>query len=176
MRPEDDRELLRAVRASLGNLEWLRTCLNQDRGEIRADDKGFTAIHFAAQSGRLACLQVLVEEYKFPVDLPTNSGQTPLHPVIHRNNEAMALPCNHYLITQGAALNTQTCDGSTPLRLAAHQGLLSCVKQLVQDGTSVHAPDAMGCKPIDYCKIWNHRTCIRFLKDAMWKKDKKDCP
>nr|XP_031322331.1 ankyrin repeat domain-containing protein 53-like [Camelus dromedarius] len=64
--------------ASLGNLEWLRMCLNLNRGERRPDDKGFTAIHFAAQSGRLACLQVLVEEYKFPVDLPTNSGQTPL--------------------------------------------------------------------------------------------------
>ncbi|XP_064350478.1 ankyrin repeat domain-containing protein 53 [Camelus dromedarius] len=160
--------------ASLGNLEWLRMCLNLNRGERRPDDKGFTAIHFAAQSGRLACLQVLVEEYKFPVDLPTNSGQTPLHLVIQWNNEAMALACIHYLITQGAALNTRTRDGSTPLHLAARQGLLSCVKRLVQDGANVHAQDAMGCKPIDYCRIWNHRDCIRFLKDAMWKKDKKD--
>ncbi|XP_055395249.1 ankyrin repeat domain-containing protein 53 [Bubalus kerabau] len=160
--------------ASLGNLEWLRFCLNRHRGEILADDKGFTAIHFAAQSGKLACLQVLVEEYKFPVNLPTNNGQTPLHLVIHGDNKTMALACIHYLIKQGAALNTQTCNGSTPLHLAAREGLLSCVKVLVQKGANVHAQDATGCKPIDYCKIWNHRVCARFLKDAMWKRDKKD--
>ncbi|KAM7239035.1 hypothetical protein CapIbe_010555 [Capra ibex] len=160
--------------ASLGNLEWLRFCLNRHCGEIVADDKGFTAIHFAAQSGKLACLQVLVEEYKFPVNLPTNNGQTPLHLVIHGDNKTMALPCIHYLIKQGAALNTQTCNGSTPLHLAAREGLLSCVKVLVQKGANVHARDATGCKPIDYCKIWNHRVCARFLKDAMWKRDKKD--
>ncbi|TKC36880.1 hypothetical protein EI555_016658 [Monodon monoceros] len=160
--------------ASLGNLEWLRFCLNRHRGKIPADDKGFTAIHFAAQSGKLACLRVLVEEYKFPADLPTNNGQTPLHLVIHSDNKTVALPCIHYLIKQGAALNTQTCNGSTPLHLAAREGLLSCVKVLVQKGANVHAQDAMGCKPIDYCKIWNHRICARFLKDAMWKQDKKD--
>nr|XP_030733573.1 ankyrin repeat domain-containing protein 53 [Globicephala melas] len=160
--------------ASLGNLEWLRFCLNRHRGKIPADDKGFTAIHFAAQSGKLACLRVLVEEYKFPADLPTNNGQTPLHLVIRSDNKTTALPCIHYLIKQGAALNTQTCNGSTPLHLAAREGLLSCVKVLVQKGANVHAQDAMGCKPIDYCKIWNHRICARFLKDAMWKQDKKD--
>ncbi|XP_057599362.1 ankyrin repeat domain-containing protein 53 [Hippopotamus amphibius kiboko] len=160
--------------ASLGNLEWLRFCLNRHGGEILADDKGFTAIHSAAQSGKLACLQVLVEEYKFPVDLPTNNGQTPLHLVIHGDNKDMALPCIHYLIKQGAALNIQTCNGSTPLHLAAREGLLSCVKVLVQKGANVHAQDARGCKPIDYCKIWTHRICARFLKDAMWKRDKKD--
>ncbi|XP_027477398.1 ankyrin repeat domain-containing protein 53 [Zalophus californianus] len=160
--------------AALGNLEWLRFCLNRDRDKIPADDKGFTAIHFAAQNGKLTCLQVLVEEYKFPVDLPTNNGQTPLHLVIHGDNKTMTLPCIHYLLNQGAALNTQTCNGSTPLHLAACKGLLSCVKVLVQNGANVHARDAMGCKPIDYCKIWNHRDCARFLKDAMWKRDKKD--
>ncbi|EFB22273.1 hypothetical protein PANDA_002876, partial [Ailuropoda melanoleuca] len=160
--------------AALGNLEWLRFCLSRDRDKIPADDKGFTAIHFAAQSGKLPCLQLLVEEYQFPVDLPTSSGQTPLHLVIHGDNKTMTLPCIHYLLKRGAALNTQTCNGSTPLHLAACKGLLSCVKVLVQNGANVHARDAVGCKPIDYCKIWNHRDCARFLKDAMWKRDKKD--
>ncbi|XP_036118311.1 ankyrin repeat domain-containing protein 53 [Molossus molossus] len=160
--------------AALGNLEWLRFCLNPDFREIPADNKGFTAIHFAAQSGKLECLKVLVEEYKFPVDLPTNNGQTPLHLAIHRENKTTVLPCIHYLLKCGAAINTQTCNGSTPLHLAAREDLLSCVKVLVKNGANVHARDAMGCKPIDYCKIWNYRVCARFLKDAMWKRDKKD--
>ena len=61
----------------------------------------------------------------------------------------------------GGGLHSQTCNGSTPLHLAAREGLLSCVKVLVQKGANVHAQDARGCKPIDYCKIWNHRICAR---------------
>nr|XP_045225057.1 ankyrin repeat domain-containing protein 53 isoform X3 [Macaca fascicularis] len=105
--------------AAVGNVEWLRFCLNQSLREIPTDYKGFTAIHFAAQRGKLACLQVLVEEYKFPVNLLTNNSQTPLHLVIHKDNTTVALPCIYYLLEKGAALNA-------------------------------------------------------FLKDAMWKKDKKD--
>ncbi|XP_050610418.1 ankyrin repeat domain-containing protein 53 isoform X3 [Macaca thibetana thibetana] len=160
--------------AAVGNVEWLRFCLNQSLREIPTDYKGFTAIHFAAQRGKLACLQVLVEEYKFPVNLLTNNSQTPLHLVIHKDNTTVALPCIYYLLEKGAALNAQTCNGCTPLHLAVREGLLDCVKVLVQSGANVHAQDAMGYKPIDFCKIWNHRACARFLKDAMWKKDKKD--
>uniref|UniRef100_A0A8C9H592 Ankyrin repeat domain 53 n=1 Tax=Piliocolobus tephrosceles TaxID=591936 RepID=A0A8C9H592_9PRIM len=105
--------------AAVGNVEWLRFCLNHSLREIPTDYKGFTAIHFAAQRGKLACLQVLIEEYKFPVNLLTNNSQTPLHLVIHRDNTTVALPCIYYLLEKGAALNA-------------------------------------------------------FLKDAMWKKDKKD--
>ncbi|XP_007523758.2 ankyrin repeat domain-containing protein 53 [Erinaceus europaeus] len=159
--------------AARGNLEWLRYCLKRHRSAILADDKGFTAIHFAAQGTNLSCLQALVEEYKFPVDLPTNSGHTPLHLTIQKN-KATTLACMNYLIKKGADVNFLTNNGSTPLHLAAREGLLSCVKVLVQNGANVHAQDAMGCKPIDYCKIWNYRSCARFLKDAMWKRDKKD--
>ncbi|XP_004369428.1 ankyrin repeat domain-containing protein 53 [Trichechus manatus latirostris] len=160
--------------AAVGNVEWLRFCLNRNTGEIPADSKGFTAIHFAAQRGKLACLQVLVEEYKFPVNQPTNNGQTPLHLVVHRDNKTMVLPCIHYLLRKKAAINAQTQNGCTPLHVAAREGLLGCLKVLVENGANVHAEDATGCKPIDLCKIWNHRTCARFLKDAMWKRDKKD--
>ncbi|XP_004691413.1 PREDICTED: ankyrin repeat domain-containing protein 53 [Condylura cristata] len=158
--------------AGLGNLEWLRFCLNRKHDGILKDDKGFTAIHFAAQNGKLASLQVLIEEYQFPVDLPTNNGQTPLHLVI-QGDKANTLPCILYLLKKGAALTAETCNGSTPLHLAAREGLLSCVKVLVQNGANVYAQDAMGCKPIDYCIIWNNRDCARFLKHAMWKQDKK---
>ncbi|KAL6086251.1 hypothetical protein STEG23_034541 [Scotinomys teguina] len=160
--------------ASVGNVEWLRFCLKREHKEITVDDKGFTAIHFAAQRSKLSCLQVLVEEYKFPVDLPTNNGQTPLHLVLHKDNRSDVVPCIEYLLKKGAAINSKTCHGSTPLHLAARSGLLGCMKVLVQNGANVHAQDAMGHKPIDYCKLWNHRTCARFLKDAMWKQNKKD--
>lgn len=55
----------------------------------------------------------------------------------------------------------QTYTGSTPLHLASCNGLLGCVELLVQSGANVHAQDATGFKPIDYCRLWNHRTCAR---------------
>lgn len=67
--------------------------------------QGFTALHFAAQRNKLPCLQVLVDEYKFPVDQPTNSGQTPLHLVIQKNNRSDILPCVDYLLKKGADIN-----------------------------------------------------------------------
>ncbi|XP_019060854.1 ankyrin repeat domain-containing protein 53 [Fukomys damarensis] len=172
--PESSRNYSQLFAAAVGNVEWLRFCLNQDHGEIQRDRKGFTAIHFAAQRGKLACMKVLIEEYKVPVDLPTYSGQTPLHLVMHKDNKTMAVPCILYLLKKGASINSRTGNGFTPLHLAAQEGLLGCMKTLVQSGANVRAQDATGCKPIDYCKIWNHRACARFLKDAMWKQDKKD--
>ncbi|XP_075392167.1 ankyrin repeat domain-containing protein 53 [Tenrec ecaudatus] len=160
--------------ASVGNTDWLRLCLNRNTGETPTDSKGFSAIHCAAQQCKLECLQVLLEEYNFPVNQRTHLGQTPLHLVIHRDSETVVLPCIQYLLAKDAAINAQTKCGCTPLHLAAREGLLGCVKVLVANGADVHAQDVTGCKPIDLCKIWNHRSCARFLKDAMWKRDKND--
>ncbi|XP_006881067.1 PREDICTED: ankyrin repeat domain-containing protein 53 [Elephantulus edwardii] len=160
--------------AAVGNVDWLRLCLDQNMGDISEDSKGFTAVHYAAQQGKLACLKVLVEEYKFSVNRPTNKGHTPLHLAIHKDNRAMVLPCIHYLIKKKAAVNAQAQDGCTPLHVAAREGLMSCLKVLVENGANVHAQDIKGCKPVDLCKIWNHRACARFLKDAMWRQDKED--
>lgn len=67
--------------------------------------QGFSAIHFAAEEGKLDCLRVLIEEYQFPVNLPTQNGQTPLHLVIHKDNKTVVLPCIDYLLQKGAAIN-----------------------------------------------------------------------
>ncbi|KAM6221183.1 ankyrin repeat domain-containing protein 53 [Rhynchocyon petersi] len=160
--------------AAVGNAQWLRFCLSQNTGDISEDGKGFTAIHFAAQHSKLECLRVLVEEFQFSVNRPTNNGQTPLHLAVRRDSRPVVLPCIHYLIKNKAAINAQTHDGCTPLHVAAREGLLSCMKVLVENGANVHAQDVTGCKPIDFCKIWNHRTCARFLKDAMWREEKED--
>lgn len=118
--------------AALGNLKWLRFCLDPDLEEIPTDNKGFSAIHFAAQSCQLECLQVLVEEYKFPVDLPTNNGQTPLHLVIHKENKNMVLPCIHYLLEHGASLNTPSAAASLPTLKPSHWGMSSPWHQVLE--------------------------------------------
>ncbi|MEE6522029.1 hypothetical protein FKM82_020422, partial [Ascaphus truei] len=62
----------------------------------------------------------------------------------------------------------------TPLHQASSEGLQDCVVTLVEAGADVHAKDSQGQKPIDLCQIWCHRACARYLRNAMWNRDKED--
>ncbi|XP_036604396.1 ankyrin repeat domain-containing protein 53 [Trichosurus vulpecula] len=159
--------------ASVGNLDWLHHCLKNQK-DIRSDRRGFTALHLAAERGNLECMIALVDQYKFPVETTTTKGWTPLHLAINKDNPAVSLKCIQYLLQKGAPVNARNRNGITPLHLASGEGMLDCIKILVKAGADVHALDNHNRKGIDICKAWNHRECARFLKDAMWKRDKKD--
>nr|XP_020856845.1 LOW QUALITY PROTEIN: ankyrin repeat domain-containing protein 53 [Phascolarctos cinereus] len=159
--------------ACLGNLEWLHHSLKHRKG-VRSDCRGFTALHLAAERGHLDCMIALVDRYKFPLSMTTNKGWTPLHLAISKENSGVALKCVQFLLEKGAPVNVQNRNGITPLHLAAWEGMLDCIKVLVKAGADVHALDRQNRKSIDLCRLWNHRECARFLKDAMWKQDKKD--
>ncbi|XP_056669867.1 ankyrin repeat domain-containing protein 53 [Monodelphis domestica] len=166
-----DQELLAA---SVGNLEWLHQCLRSFKGDIQCDRRGFSALHLAAERGNLQCVIALVEQYKFPLAATTKKGWTPLHLALTRNSPGVALKCVQYLLNKGAPVNVRNQNGVTPLHLAALEGMLDCLKFLVKAGADVHAVDNQKRKGIDLCRIWHHRECARFLKDAMWKQDKEE--
>uniref|UniRef100_A0A674JQL4 Ankyrin repeat domain 53 n=1 Tax=Terrapene triunguis TaxID=2587831 RepID=A0A674JQL4_9SAUR len=69
---------------------------------------------------------------------------------------------------------SQNQGGTSPLHKAASEGRLNCIIELVEAGADVHAKDAEGQQPIDLCRIWAHRSCARYLSDAMWKTDKRN--
>lgn len=73
----------------------------------------------------------------------------------------MSLVFPSCLLPTAGVLQSQTSNGSTPLHLAAREGLMSIVKVLVKNGADVHTRDARGYKAIDYCKLWNDRPCAR---------------
>lgn len=57
---------------------------------------------------------------------------------------------------------TRTTDsGTTPLHLAASEGLLECTEILVQAGADVLAQDSMGHTPLDLARIWCRRKVAR---------------
>ncbi|XP_072479990.1 ankyrin repeat domain-containing protein 53 [Notamacropus eugenii] len=165
-----DQELLAA---SVGHLDWLHQSLKNQK-DFRSDRRGFTALHLAAERGNLECMIALVDHYKFPLDMTTTKGWTPLHLAINKDNPVISLQCIEYLLKKGAPINARNRNGMTPLHLASGEGMLDCIKVLVKAGADVHALDNQNRKCIDICKTWNHRECARFLKDAMWKRDKKD--
>ncbi|CAH2299302.1 ankyrin repeat domain-containing 53 [Pelobates cultripes] len=162
------------VAATVGNVDLLQIGMNTAGGNLKADKEGFTALHRAAQYCRLPCLQLLVEDYGVNVNLPTHSGLTPLHLVLSEKVGSQVLTCAQYLIKHGADVNVLGKDNATPLHLAAGKGLKECIVMLVGSGADLHAKDSRGFKPIDWCTIYCHLVCARFLRDAMWKKDKED--
>uniref|UniRef100_A0A3P8S055 Uncharacterized protein n=1 Tax=Amphiprion percula TaxID=161767 RepID=A0A3P8S055_AMPPE len=53
-------------------------------------------------------------------------------------------------------------SGQTPLHLAASEGLLDCVEMLVEAGADVLLKDSIGLMPLDFSRIWCHRTVARY--------------
>ncbi|CAM2113726.1 unnamed protein product [Caretta caretta] len=143
-------------------------------GPYHERTEGFSAIHLAALYGRLECLKLIVEKFEVDVNLASLTGWTPIHLVMNKESGPRALECLQYLIGKGADINVQNQGGTSPLHKAASEGRLDCIIELVEAGADVHAKDAEGQQPIDLCRIWAHRSCARYLNDAMWKTDKRN--
>lgn len=160
--------------ASVGNVDWLRLCMQKADSHVEQDGNGFTALHMAALHGRLQCLKLLIEDYKIDVNLPSRCKWRALHLVLNQKNGKRAKECLQLLLQCGADVNTQSESKMTPLHQAAREGLKDCLAILVENGADVHAEDLQGNRPIDLCKIWCHRACARYLHNAMWNKDKEE--
>ncbi|XP_075704758.1 ankyrin repeat domain-containing protein 53 isoform X2 [Rhinoderma darwinii] len=160
--------------ASIGNVDWLQLCMKATDSQVKADGYGFTALHMAATHSRLQCLKLLIEDYGMDVNMGSTYGWRALHLVMNQKSGHRTMQCLRYLLQQGADVNAKSKNLTSPLHRAASEGLEDCVTALLEAGADVHAKDAEGNKPIDLCHLWCRRSCARYLRSAMWKKDKKD--
>ncbi|XP_066428957.1 ankyrin repeat domain-containing protein 53 isoform X2 [Eleutherodactylus coqui] len=160
--------------AATGNVDWLRLCMKAADSQMKADSYGFTALHMAAVHSRLPCLKLLLEDCSVDVNVPSAYGWRALHLVMNQKSGHRVMPCLRYLLRRGADVNVRSAQLSTPLHRAASEGLEDCIALLVAAGADVHAEDSEGHKPIDLCYLWCRRLSARYLRSAMWKKDKED--
>ncbi|XP_077136000.1 ankyrin repeat domain-containing protein 53 isoform X2 [Ranitomeya variabilis] len=167
-----DRDQLMA--ASIGNKDWLQLCMKASDSQVKADRYGFTALHMAAIHSHLRCLALLLEDHGMDVNAPSTYGWRALHLVMNQKSGHRVLPCLQYLLQRGADVNVRSQSGSTPLHRAASEGLEDCITVLVDAGADVHAEDSEGNKPIDLCHLRCRRSSARYLRSAMWNKDKQD--
>ncbi|KAM3936968.1 ankyrin repeat domain-containing protein 53 [Leptodactylus fuscus] len=160
--------------ASIGNVDWLQLSMKMADSPAKADRYGFTVLHMAAIHGRLQCLKLLLEDYGMDVNVASVYGWRALHLVMNQKSGGRAVQCLRYLLQQGADVNVRSTDLTTPLHRAASEGLDHCIAELVNAGADVHAKDSEGRTAMDLCHVWCHRSAARFLRSAMWKKDKED--
>ncbi len=106
---------------------------------------GWTALQFAAYSGRLDAVQLLVERGA-DVRAASKNGRatTALHvALLNRQSEAAK-----FLLERSADLEAIDADGSTPLHAAARAGTLEVIEFLIARGARVNARRKDGATPL----------------------------
>ncbi|XP_073764137.1 ankyrin repeat domain-containing protein 53 isoform X1 [Danio rerio] len=159
--------------AASGARDWLSLTLKKARKPLITDKHGLSVLHIAALHGHLDCMELLLAGGYADVNVSCPHGRRPLHMML----TAQSQPNTHagliYLLEHGAHISVSTDEGLTPLHQAAAEGLTDCTETLVRHGANTHTPDTSGHTPLDLARIWGHRDTARFLKDAMWRKDKE---
>jgi len=128
-----------ATIAAHGQTDELIRILESGRPPNLPDDKGETALHYAAQLGDQRMVQALLY-YKAAVDPRDQFGNTPLHWAAQRGNVAVL----QMLIDAKAAIDPQNRQGVTPLMMAAQAGQAQAVRLLLQDGADPRRADFTG--------------------------------
>ncbi|HEX3971399.1 MAG TPA: ankyrin repeat domain-containing protein [Stellaceae bacterium] len=128
-----------AIVASHGKTDDLIRILQSGRTPNAPDEKGETALHYAAQLGNQQMVQALLY-YKAAVDPRDQFGNTPLHWAAQRGSVAIL----QMLIDAKAAIDPQNRQGVTPLMMAAQGGQAQAVRLLLKDGADPHRADFTG--------------------------------
>lgn len=160
--------------AAIGDVEWLKQSLRENGSQINFDKNGLTALHLAAIHGRLECLKLCIEKFKYSVNLASSTGWRPVHFAVSNQTGKRSLQCLSYLLEKGADPSIMNDDGITPVHQAASEGHVQCLKLLIEVGAKIDGKDCRGNTPLDLAKLWAHRKCARLLATEMWHRDKNN--
>lgn len=128
-----------ATVAARGQTDELIRLLQGGRPPNLPDDKGETALHYAAQLGDQRMVEALLY-YKASIDPRDQFGNTPLHWAAQRGNVAIL----QMLIDAKAAIDPQNRQGITPLMMAAQAGQAQAVRLLLKVGADPRRADFTG--------------------------------
>lgn len=134
-----------------GDLELLKDLLHGNPyTDINAGDRcGSSALHYAAEKGRLDVAKFLVGQGAI-VNVTNMWDKTPLHEAANEGHDQMVW----FLVENGARIEaTSNKKRFTPLHLASQFGHTSVVEYLVQNGADVSAQTE-----VRSAKCWERNT------------------
>lgn len=106
------------------------------------DDKGSTILHYAAESGNIDLVRVIMNNKNFvDIDVEDNNGYTPLHLAIQKDKSEMA----QFLIEKGASANKMCRNGWTSLHFAALTNNKKILRYLLQNQVDMTATVKDNC-------------------------------
>ncbi|MCB0332832.1 MAG: ankyrin repeat domain-containing protein [Bdellovibrionales bacterium] len=122
---------------------------------------GMSALVFAAQSGSLEIVKLLVEA-KADVNSTDMLGRTALMQAV----AAQQAPLIEYLLSVKADANIKAKDGSTALISATRDGYVEGVKILALGGADLNIGDVDGNAPVHIALDYNNREILQVLASA----------
>lgn len=125
-----------------------------DGNPNQVDDQSRTGLHYAAISGNLQIIAILVKA-DAKLNVPDNLGDTPLHLAADQNQTEAA----KLLLDVGAEVDPQNKDGLTPLMIAANRGNLELVQALLAKGASTTKTDYTGRDALSWAQD-SHRQVV----------------
>ncbi len=141
-------QLHAAVRSKDAKRVQANLALDDKAVNYPAAEKGWSALHFAAEYGSSNGLEVLklLLTHGAKIEAKNIIGQTPLFSaVIHNNPEGLKI-----LIEHGANVNAQQAGGQTPLHVAALNGYYDVAQILIQSKSLIKAKDSNGETPLQF--------------------------
>ncbi|HSF15687.1 MAG TPA: ankyrin repeat domain-containing protein [Vicinamibacteria bacterium] len=147
--------------AKAGDLQSVRTILQQGADVNAAQGDGMSALHWAAVLGDAQMAEMLIYAGANVMAETRIGHYTPLH-VAAKGGKAAVVET---LLEAGADVNARTTNsGSTPLHLAAASGNASVVTALLARGANVDARDSeWGQTPLIHAAAQNRVEAIRAL-------------
>ncbi len=150
-----------AEAARAGDLEAVRGLLASGEDANAAHGDGMSALHWAAERGDTALVEVLVESGA-KVDAATRIGNyTPLHVAA---SAGQADVVRQLLLAGSSATSALTTSGATPLHLAADAGNVASIEALLEHGAEVDARErTWGQTPLIFAAARNRVDAIEVL-------------
>lgn len=111
-----------------------------------SDGSGMTPLHYAASSGDIETVKVILQRTRHSGVLETTNmtGDTALFCAANRGHAETV----QYLIQEGANVNARNQQGQQPLHSAIHSGVGNVIRILLRSGADVNAEDLEGRTPL----------------------------
>jgi len=132
---ETTTELLEASKS--GDIEALERILTAKVNINFADDNGFTALHWAVQSGEVSCVTRLLKETKIEVNRQDQLGWTPLH---YASYNAYKEIVTLLILNEKTRADIKTGKGKTALQLAKNKDVEVLIKKFKKKPTPIRRP------------------------------------
>lgn len=153
---------------SHGNVDLTRFLLSKG-ADLNAKDKtGWTPLHIACHSGDLRMCEFLLRQEGIGVMVISCDNTLPLHYLVSHSFEAEEAQLRSVLammVANGASVNSQTAQGTTPLMRASIKRNLIGVLFLLSHGADINLCDKTGETALHYAVRSGDKKVVSMLVD-----------
>ncbi|CAJ1930380.1 unnamed protein product [Cylindrotheca closterium] len=156
--------------------EILDVLIQHGANPLERDNRGVSLLHWAAGTGNMDAVSLLVEYFpKQVLELTERDGATPLHWAVAGANAKEFgtgghIDVCHYILSCGdpkTLVNQLTYDGNSPLMWASWSGTLDTVKLMVRHRADFQIANRNGCTCAHWAASGGNLQICKYLKNTV---------